>query len=143
MRIEVSVVMGALHELFENTSDAIFGIDENRNIRFWNKSCENLLGLSHQQAIGKSCADLLCGKDLQGNSICTTECPIVKVSNVQFCDSDFSLVLDSGENKPVIVTVSSYYINKSYQKNNDGIQVFHSMRPLINKLQPQEMSSDS
>ena len=126
--------MSALNELFENSSEAVFGIDENRNIRFWNKSCENLLGLSHQQAIGKSCAELLCGKDLQGNNICTTECPIAKVPNVEVCDSRFSLVLDSGDNKPVIVTIGSYNINKSYQKNNDGIQVFHSMRPIVNKL---------
>ena len=133
MSIEVRVVMGALHELFEHTLEAVFGIDENRNIRFWNKSCENILGLSHQQAIGKSCSELLCGKDLQGNSICTTECPIAKGSNVQACDSDFSLVLDSDDNKPIIVTVGSYYINKLYQKNNDDIQVFHSVRPVINQ----------
>jgi len=132
--------MGALHELFEHVTEAIFGIDENRNIRFWNKNCENLLGLSHQQAIGKSCAELLCGKDLQGNSICTTECPIAKVSNVQACDSDFSLVLDSGDNNPVIVTVGSYYINKSYQKNNDGIQAFHSVRPVITQYPHQDLN---
>ena len=125
--------MGALHELFEHTSDAIFGIDENRNIRFWNKGCENLLGLSHQQAIGKSCAELLCCKNLQGNNICTKECPIDRVCNVQASDSDFSLVLDGGENKSVSVTVGSYYINQSSQKNNDHIHVFHSMRPVINQ----------
>jgi PAS domain-containing protein len=125
--------MGALHELFKRTSDAVFGIDENRNIRFWNKSCENLLGLSHQQVIGKSCAKLLRCKDLDGNSICTTECPFVKASNAHVCDSDISLVLDSGDNKPITVTVGSYYINKSCQKNNDYIHVFHSLRPVVHQ----------
>ena len=125
--------MGAMHELFEHASDAVFGIDENRNIRFWNKNCENLLGLTHQQALGKSCAELLCGKDLQGNSICTEGCPIAKVSDTQDCNSDVSLVLDSRDNKPVTVTVGSYYVNKSYQKNNDYIQVFHSLRPASNQ----------
>ncbi len=123
--------MGALHELFEHSTEAIFGIDENKKIRFWNKSCENLLGLSHQQAIGKSCTKLICGKDLQGNRICTTECPIAKVSNAQVFDGQFNLVLDDREHKPVEVTVGSYYINKSCQKNNDNIQVFHNIRPVI------------
>jgi len=123
--------VGALHELFDHSTEAIFGIDKDRNIRFWNKSCENLMRLSHQQAIGKSCAELLCCKDLLGNNICTAECPIVKVSNVQVFDSRFSLALDSGDNKPVVVTVGSYYIDKSYQKNNDDIQVFHTLRPVI------------
>ena len=130
--------MGAVHELFEYISEAVFGIDENRNIRFWNKHCENLMGLSQQQAIGKSCAELLCGKDLQGNSICVTECPIAKVPNIHVCDSDFNLVLNSGYNKPIIVTVGSYHINKIFQKNNDGVQVFHTMRPVINKPRSQE-----
>lgn len=125
--------MGALFELFEHTSEAVFGIDDNRNIRFWNKSCESLLGLSHQQAIGKSCAELLCGKDLQGHNICTTECPIAKVHNVQACDSSFRIALENGDNKPINVTVGSYYINNSYQKNNDGIKAFHSMKAIANK----------
>ena len=126
--------MGALHELFEHSTEAIFGIDENRKIRFWNKSCENFFKLSHQQAIGKPCTELLCGKDLQGNSICTKEkCPIAKISNTQAFDSQFNLVLDNGNHKPVEVTVGSYYINKSCQKNNDNIQVFHSLRPVIRR----------
>lgn len=132
--------MGALHELFEHVTEAVFGIDENRNIRFWNKNCENLLGLSHQQAIGKSCAELLCGKDLNGNSLCITECPIAKVCNAPVCDNDFRLVLDSGDNKPVLVTVNSYYINKSYQKNNDNIQAFHRVRPVIKHYPHQDLN---
>jgi len=133
MYIEVSIVMSALNELFEHASEAVFGIDENRNIRFWNKSCENLLGLSQKQAIGKTCGELLCGKDLQGNNICSTGCPIANAPNVHVCDSKFSLVLDSGDNKPMLVAIGSYNINKSFQRNNDDIQVFHSLRPIDNK----------
>ena len=123
--------MGALHELFEHASEAIFGIDENRNIRFWNKSCENLLGLPHQQAIGKTCAELLCGKNLQGHNICTSECPIVKAPNAQIFDSHFSMLLDKEGDKPLAVTVGSYFIDKTYRKNNDDIQVFHSLKPVV------------
>ncbi len=123
--------MGALHELFEHTPEAIFGIDENRKIRFWNKSCENLLKVSHQQAIGKSCAELFCGKDSQGSGICSIECPIINASNVRVFDGHFSLVLHDSDNRPIEVTVGSYYINKSSRKNNDDIQAFHSLRPVF------------
>ena len=122
--------MSALHELFEHTTDAIFGIDKNRNIRFWNKSCENLLGLPHQKAIGKSCAELLCGKDLQGNNICNDNCPIVKISNVHAPNCGFDLLVKRGDSKSVVVNVGSYYISKPYQQNNNDIQVFHSIRPI-------------
>lgn len=129
--------MGALHELFERSTEAIFGIDEDRKIRFWNKSCENLLGLSHQQAIGESCSKLICSKDLQGNRICNrNKCPIDTFTNAQAFASQFSLVLDDGDQKPMEVTVGSYYINKPWQKNNDNIQVFHSIQPVIKSRKP-------
>jgi len=135
--------MSAIKELFAHTTDAIFGIDENRNIRFWNKSCENLLGLSHQQAIGKPCAELLCSKDLQGNNICETECPITKTSNIQTPDCEFNLVLKNRENQPIEVNIGSYYISKSYQKNNNDIQVFHTIQPANRNQSNQKLSNDS
>lgn len=125
--------MGALHELFEHTSEAIFGIDENRNIRFWNKSCEDLLRVPHQQALGKSCAELLCGKDAEGNSICAKACPIVKAPNAQVFDNHFSLVLETGNNESLAVNVGSYFIEKSYRENNDDVRVFHTVRPVIRR----------
>lgn len=123
--------MGALHELFERSSGAIFGIDEDRKIRFWNKGCESLLGISRQQAIGESCNKLICSRDLQGNRICNrNKCPIDTFANTKAFNSQFSLVLDDSDHKPMEVTIGSYYINKPWQKNNDDIQVFHNIEPV-------------
>jgi len=120
--------VSTLHELFGHTADAVFGIDENRNVRFWNKGCENLLGFAPRQAIGRPCAELLCGEDLQGNKICGPECPVATFYNVQAPNGDFDLVLKPEVGTPIMVNIGSYYVSKSDQKDNNDVRVFHSMR---------------
>lgn len=139
--------MNAMYDLFEHTEDAVFGTDKNRRVRFWNNGCKNLLGLSAQQAIGRTCAELLCGEDLQGNNICGPECPIAKFSDAQSPNHDFDLILKSRESKTVMVNVGSYYTSRSDQKNRDDVCVFHSMRPvdchqLIQRLSNNSCSSE-
>lgn len=120
--------MSKLHEFFEHTTDAVFGIDANRKVRFWNKGCENLLGLSPQQAIGQSCSELLCGKDLQGKKVCGSKCMITEFFDIETPNANFDLVLESDDGTPIVVNIGSYYIDKSFQKNNNNVKVFHSMR---------------
>lgn len=132
--------MSKLHNCFEYTTDAVFGIDKNKNIRFWNKGCENLIGLSSQQAIGRSCADLFCGEDLQGNKICGTECPIVEFFNAESPNSNFDLVLEPNAGSPIVVNVGSYY---NFKTDKNEVKVYHSMR-LVNSYQLiQRLSSNS
>ncbi|RDH82490.1 MAG: hypothetical protein DIZ80_09390 [endosymbiont of Galathealinum brachiosum] len=58
-------------------------------------------------SVRKSCTDLLCGKDLQGNEICSTKFPIAKASNEKAADNGFELILKSGNSEPVLVNVGS------------------------------------
>ncbi|MCW8855401.1 MAG: LuxR C-terminal-related transcriptional regulator [Gammaproteobacteria bacterium] len=135
--------MSALHELFKHTADAVFGIDGNRHVRFWNKGCEKLLGFSSQRAIGRSCAELLCGEDLQGNKVCGPQCSIAEFFDVQTPNSNFDLVLKPESSTPVIVNVGSYYTGKSDQKNNNDVCVFHSMRQVNCHQLIRRLSNDS
>lgn len=135
--------MSALYGMFEHTADAVFGIDKNRDVRFWNKACEDLLGLSSQQAIGQPCAKLLCGEDLRGNKMCGTGCPIAQSADIQTPNSDFDLVLKSEKSKPVMVNIGSYYVSQSEQKNSQEVQVFHSMRPVNCHQLIQRLANDS
>lgn len=120
--------MSKLHNFFEHTTDAVFGIDKNKNVRFWNKGCENLLGVSSQKAIGQPCSEVLCGKDLQGNEICGPECTIAEFFDVKNPNTNFDLLIEPDESAPIVVNVGSYYAIKSDQKNNNDVEVFHSMR---------------
>ena len=135
--------MNTLNEIFEHTADAVFGLDKNRHVRFWNKSCESLLGFSPQQAIGRPCAELLCGDDLQGNRVCGPECPIAKFFDVQAPNCNFDLVLKPEVGTPIMVNVGSYYTSGSDQKNNNDVHVFHSMRVVNCHQLIQRLSNNS
>lgn len=131
------------HEMFENTTDAVFGIDKNRHVRFWNKGCESLLGISRQQALGRPCAELICGEDYQGNKVCGVDCPIAKFFDHEVPNCDFDLVLKTSEDKPFIVNIGSYYTNGSGSKTKGNVVVFHSMRRLNCHKLIQRLSSSS
>lgn len=135
--------MSVLQKLFEHTTDAVFGIDKNRQVRFWNKGCENLLGFSSQQAIGRPCADLVCGKDLHGNKICGPECPIAGFFDAESPNSNFDLVLEPVACSPVVVNVGSYYAFKKDINNKNDVVVFHSMRQVNSYQLIQRLSSNS
>lgn len=48
-----------LFELLEGTADAAFVVGEAGEIRSWNAAAERLFGFRRQEAIGRSCAELL------------------------------------------------------------------------------------
>ncbi len=131
------------YEIFEHTTDAVFGIDKNQQVQFWNKGCETMLGVSRQQALGRPCAEVVCGEDFQGNKVCGVDCPIAKFFDHKVPNCDFDLVLKSTEGKPFIVNVGSYYTNDSSLKTKDNVVVFHSMRRLSCHKFIQRLSSSS
>ena len=133
--------MSALYNLFEHTTDAIFGIDKNQHIRFWNKNCEQLLGFTAQQAIGKPCAELLCVYDLQGNQYSTDNCPISKPGDQTLSHQD--LIIKQSDKIPIMVNIGSYYLKESEYENNRGIQVFYSIRKINSYQLIQRLANNS
>src|SRR6202162_2614650 len=47
-----------------------------QRITFWNKKCEELLGLPERSAVGKHCYDVVSGRDAFGNVHCVPNCRI-------------------------------------------------------------------
>jgi PAS domain-containing protein len=70
--------MSQLNELFTCTTDAVFGTNKRMEVVFWNKSCEELFDVKKDQAIGRPCYEVVCGKDLMGNDFCNDGCQIIK-----------------------------------------------------------------
>lgn len=120
--------MTSFEEVFESTTDAVFGTDKHMRIRFWNQCCERLFRLKKSKAIGKSCYEIICGKDLHGNGFCNKNCTIAKHHDKSKPNRDWDLVLESNENESLVVNVGSYYIDRKGSSNDTEICVFHSMR---------------
>ena len=55
---------------------AVFAFDANDLVILWNKGCEELLGRSAYQVLGRHCYDIMCGRDMYGNLYCCPNCPV-------------------------------------------------------------------
>ena len=53
-----------------------FAFDANDLVILWNKGCEELLGRSAYQVLGRHCYDIMCGRDIYGNLYCCPNCPV-------------------------------------------------------------------
>ena len=53
-----------------------FATDERGRIVIWNKDVQELLGYPASQVLGKSCHEILCGRDVFGNRFCDRQCAL-------------------------------------------------------------------
>lgn len=114
--------------MFENSTDAVFGIDAAGVIRFTNHSFERLMGYSAEQLCGSQCADIMCGTNVCGQAFCGPRCPIPKTVTGQPTISDFDLVVKRADGDSVLVNIGASYISPQLRDSSAQVDVFFSMR---------------
>jgi PAS domain S-box-containing protein len=135
--------MNALHELFEQSTDAVFGIDATRTVRFTNSVLERLLGYSREQMCGAPCAALLCGTDIHGEAFCGKHCPIPKSVVGRPPVSDFDLVVKRADGDSVLVNIGAFYTPQELREQTAQVDVFFSLRPVNPQRLLQRMATAS
>lgn len=64
--------------LLDTIFDAIYIVDTNRTIKYWNKAAEKITGFDKNEVMGKRCADnILNHIDDTGKLLCNSNCPLV------------------------------------------------------------------
>ncbi len=126
--------------MFEQSTDAVFGVDAACVIRFTNRSFERLMGYSGKQLRGSQCADILCGSDLSGRAFCGPHCPIPKTVTGQPTISDFDLVVRRADGNSVLVNIGAVYISPRLRESNAQVNVFFSMRQVNPRRMIQRMA---
>jgi DNA-binding CsgD family transcriptional regulator len=53
-----------------------FATDSRERIVFWNRGAAAVLGRRSEEALGKHCYEVMCGRDVFGNRLCTQSCAI-------------------------------------------------------------------
>ena len=124
--------MATLEEVFEQSTDAVFGIDDAGSIRFANSKFERLLGYSGQQLYGTSCAEILCCIDLQMQTFCNVHCPFLKqflrtTANQHFI-SDFDLMVRHANGDYILVNIGANYILPQLREKTRVVDIFFSIR---------------
>ena len=126
--------------MFEQSTDAVFGIDAAGVIRFTNRSFERLMGYSAKQLCGSQCADVLCGTNVCGQTFCGSHCPIPKTVVDQPTISDFDLVVRRADGDSVLVNIGASYISPRLRESNAQVDVFFSMRQVHPRRMIQRMA---
>ena len=61
---------------FEKAADAAFGIDSNQRIVYWNSAAEALFGYPASEVLGRSCFDIIRGRDEHDHTWCRGNCHV-------------------------------------------------------------------
>ena len=62
-------------DLVNGTSDSAFAVDGAEQIVAWNRSAEEMFGLSAKEAVGRACGEILQGADECG-PVCSADCSV-------------------------------------------------------------------
>ena len=73
---EVAHERERLRAIFDNASDGIAIIGQNRRIVAWNPAMEALTGWRAEEALGTCCQEVYRSHDERGNSLCQLACPL-------------------------------------------------------------------
>lgn len=66
-------------EILDGLGEAVYLVDRDRTITFWNKECERLSGYSAHDVVGRSCFDdILRHIDDEGTRLCLQQCPLAR-----------------------------------------------------------------
>lgn len=134
-------MMNPLQQLFEQSTDAVFGIDEAGVVRYTNSGFEKLLGYSREQARDRPCAGLLCGTDMQGREFCGPRCPIPRSLAGKAAGSDFELVVKRADGDTLMTNIGACYTPPQLRAQAGGVSVFFSLRRVSCRRLLQRMSA--
>lgn len=108
-------VASILHFIFQNVLDnlfdAVYLVDTERRITYWNKAAERISGYSAHEVIGHHCFDnLLVHVDCLGTQLCKGFCPLaVTLADGQQREAEVFLHHKNGHRVPVYVHVSPLF----------------------------------
>lgn len=95
-------------DLIENLHDAVYFVDKNRTITYWNKAAEELTGYTSNEVVGSRCSDnILNHVDANGENLCKGGCPLLEsISNGTSHEAELFLHHKAGHRVPVKVRVT-------------------------------------
>lgn len=71
------MILSLYKSWLDNLFDAVYVVDKDRRIIYWNKAAEEVTGYSASEVVGTMCSDnILCHVDLAGIELCKNGCPL-------------------------------------------------------------------
>ena len=95
--------------ILDNLHDALYFVDRNGIITYWNKAAEQISGFTSDEVVGTSCSDnILTHVDSEGNQLCTGLCPLAAtIADEKSREVELYMHHKDGHRIPVSVRVST------------------------------------
>lgn len=123
--------------IFANTKDGAYAVDENLNIVFWNQSAEEMFGYTKEEALGKKCWELLDGHTTDGN-LCKNNCLSLKHLADGGAGEYYDLLVKHQAGHRVLVSISTLPLPQKPQQERPDLM--HLARFLANQpLMPDQL----
>jgi len=96
--------------ILNNLYDAVYIVDTNRKIIYWNKAAEDLTGYNRSDIIGNHCFDnILNHIDSHGTHLCTNHCPLVaSIKDDEIKEANVFFHHKNGHRIPIFVKAFPY-----------------------------------
>jgi DNA-binding CsgD family transcriptional regulator len=107
---EMEAPMTMFSDIARHSLNALFTIDRDQRVTFWNQACEDLTGVSADDATGRPCHEILRGQDCSGRPFCGPDCPVARLSKGGPSPAKFSIRISAGEAGRVQLNVGTMLV---------------------------------
>ena len=117
--------------LLDQLHDAVYFVDNDRTILYWNEAAERLTGFPRDEVVGRRCFDgLLDHSDRFGTCLCHRECPLAQAMRVDRPAHD-RLFLRHKDGRRISVDVRIMPVRKDDGTIIGGVEIFCDATPSV------------
>ncbi|MGE5352265.1 MAG: sigma-54 interaction domain-containing protein [Ignavibacteriales bacterium] len=122
--------------ILDSITEAVFMVDREFRIKFFNRSAELITGFKRQDVLGKFCRNVL------NSDFCQNECPVIDVlrSNRSVNSLDAGICCRNGEKKKIRLNASLVYDDES--KLTGSVITFKELKTLSTTKNSSSRSQD-
>lgn len=102
--------MEEIFDLLSNTADGVCAVDQEQRIVFWNEAAEKLLGFKAEEVLGRSCSEVIGGRDEAGRLVCHRSCRDLMMALQQELVPTHDLLVRAKDGQEVWVSVSTILV---------------------------------
>ncbi len=118
--------MDQFEQVLLQMQDGAFAVDSRRQVVFWNRTCERLLGVPARAALGQQCFQVIQAREASGRRYCGKRCTLAGLARGGAAPKAMPLWFSAGGGVPLQLSVSVFLL-PSQQR---GLwHVMHVLKP--------------
>ena len=118
--------MSTIEDILYRAVDGVFAVDSKQRIIFWNPGCEELFERTSQWVLGRSCNDVVCGRNVSsGAMFCRPNCRVAQLYNGGDAPNRFSIQTNGSDNQPLVFSVDIMLVPSCCNKKWIMLHILH------------------